>query len=78
MMNYNNITDSSGYFIKTVLTFLVLQSLVILMHEFTHSTVAWLLGTGHSPFGIVWGNPVTMTGWDEGVDYELLFSSGHG
>jgi hypothetical protein len=43
------------------------------MHEFMHSTVAWLFGDMGSPFGIVWGNPLMMTGWDEGVHYSKLF-----
>ena len=54
-----------GYMIIVLMTFAVLQSVVVVMHEFTHSTVAWLLGYTQSPFGIVWGNPLTMTGWDE-------------
>jgi len=58
-------------------TFAVLQAVVILMHEFTHSTTAWLLGHMKSPLDIVWGNPLTMTGWDEGVGYHELFASGH-
>jgi len=57
-------------------TFAVLQAVVILMHEFTHSTIAWLLGHMRSPLDIVWGNPLTMTGWDEGVGYRELFASG--
>ena len=48
-------------------SFLLLQALTILMHEYTHSTVAWLLDDIHSPMDIIWGNPVMMTGWDEGV-----------
>lgn len=31
----------------------------------------------HSPFDIVWGNPLTMLGWDEGVTYQELFAAGH-
>ncbi len=61
---------------KVVVIFFILQALVILLHEFTHSTMAWLLGTGHHPQDIVWGNPITMTGWDEGVHYKRLFAQG--
>jgi hypothetical protein len=57
-------------------SFLLLQTLLILMHEFTHSTVAWLLNDMHSPLDIVWGSPVMMTGWDEGVGYKALFAAG--
>lgn len=60
-----------------LITFALLQSAVVVMHEFTHSTVAWLFGDMSSPFAIVWGNPLMMTGWDEGVAYSHLFPSGH-
>lgn len=63
--------------IITAATFVVLQALLVVMHEFTHSTVAWILGYMRSPLGIVWGNPLMMTGWDEGVHYSELFASGH-
>ncbi len=69
--------ESMKYLIIVVLSFLVLQSLVVVMHEFTHSTVAWILGHKESPFGIIWGNPITMTGWDEGVSYHKQFSDCH-
>ena len=52
---------------------LVLQSLVVVVHEFTHSTTAWLLGYTPTPFTVVWGNPITVQGWDEGVPYDRLF-----
>ncbi|MBU4190954.1 MAG: hypothetical protein KUA35_10880 [Pseudodesulfovibrio sp.] len=64
------------YLVISIVTFLVMQSLVVVTHEFTHSTMAWVLGEMPSPLGIVWGNPLTMTGWDEGVDYERLFAQG--
>lgn len=65
------------YVIITLVTFAVLQTVVVVMHEFTHSTVAWILGHMRSPFDIVWGNPLTLKGWDEGVDYSKLYASGH-
>ena len=61
------------YTVILLITFFVLQSLLILMHEFTHSTVAWFFGDMQTPLGIVWGNPFMMTGWDEGVHYSKLF-----
>ncbi|MGV8125556.1 MAG: hypothetical protein AB2L14_37915 [Candidatus Xenobiia bacterium LiM19] len=65
------------YLITVLVTFIVMQAVVVVMHELTHSTVAWLLGHKQIPFDIVWGNPLTLTGWDEGVHYKELFSSGH-
>jgi len=70
------IRQTAGYAMIVLATFAVLQAVVILMHEFTHSTIAWLLGHMRSPLDIVWGNPLTMTGWDEGVGYRELFASG--
>ncbi|MCD4783979.1 MAG: hypothetical protein K8T10_09170 [Candidatus Eremiobacteraeota bacterium] len=69
--------ETLKYMVIVVVTFIILQSLVVVMHEFTHSTVAWLLGYMKSPLGIVWGNPIMMTGWDEGVHYSKYFSSVH-
>lgn len=71
------IRGTLGYMIIVIMTFAVLQFVVVVMHEFTHSTAAWLLGYMPSPLGIVWGNPLLMTGWDEGVAYSRLFPSGH-
>lgn len=56
-----------------LLLYLVVQAFVVLAHEHTHSTVAWLLGYSRTPFTVVWGNLVTLRGWDEGVDYDTLF-----
>ena len=55
------------------MTYVVLQATTIIAHEFVHSTAAWLLGYMPSPLSIVWGNPVTMRGWDEGVPYDQFF-----
>ena len=69
---------ASRHFILWLGTFFVLQAAVVVLHEFTHATTAWLLGEMPSPLGIVWGNPLTMTGWDEGVDYTRIFRDGPG
>lgn len=69
--------ETLKYLIIIVVTFLILQSIVVVMHEFTHSTVAWLLGYKDNPLDIIWGNPLTMTGWDEGVSYHRHFSQTH-
>ncbi|MBN1942189.1 MAG: hypothetical protein JW849_02740 [Phycisphaerae bacterium] len=69
------IKSTLSYVLIVIATFLVLQFVLILMHEFTHSTAAWLLGDAPSPFCIIWGNPLMMTGWDEGVHYSRLFPS---
>lgn len=77
MQRPERIVAALEYAVVVGVTFLAAQALVVVMHEFTHSTVAWLLGHMQSPLGIVWGNPVTLRGWDEGVRYSELFSAGH-
>jgi hypothetical protein len=59
-----------------ICAFLGLQTLIVILHEHVHSTTAWLLGYSKTPFTVVWGNPVTMTGWDEGVPSDRLFPHG--
>lgn len=76
-MSPNSQLSTLHYLAITIATFLVLQTMIVIIHEFTHSTMAWALGEMESPLGIVWGNPLTMTGWDEGVQYERIFSQGH-
>ena len=78
MVSSRSVWRSTEYGCLVLLTFAVLQSVLVVMHEFTHSTVAWLLGCMPTPWGIRWGNPLTLRGWDEGVAYALLFASGHG
>ncbi len=36
-----------------LLAYLVLQTFVVIAHEFTHSTTAWLLGYTSTPFSVV-------------------------
>src|SRR5208283_14148 len=64
------------YLFISIVTFLALQGVVVVVHEFTHSSMAWLLGCMKSPLGIVWGNPLTLTVWDEGVAYGQIFAQG--
>ena len=78
-MNYTiaQLKETLKYLAIILVSFILLQSFVVVMHEFTHSTVAWILGYMKSPLGIVWGNPLMMTGWDEGVHYSRYFSSSY-
>ncbi len=72
------IRGAAVYSLITLATYLFLQTLIVVTHEFIHSTTAYLLGDMQSPFAIEWGNPLTLTGWDEGVAYSHLFSAGQG
>lgn len=76
MENSHKYTQAARYLGISIVTILVLQSIMILVHEFTHSTTAYLLGEMKSPLDIVWGNPIMMTGWDEGVNYTRIFEEG--
>lgn len=75
-----NAGDSSrdwiGFSLVMVATYFAIQALTILVHEYAHSTTAWLLGYTPSPLTVIWGNLVTVRGWDEGVPYDQLFPSG--
>jgi hypothetical protein len=75
-----NTSDARQHLIRftllTIATYLALQSIIVVAHEYAHSTSAWLLGYITSPLTVIWGNPVTIRGWDEGVPYDRLFPSG--
>jgi len=59
-------------------TYFIFQSVIVIIHEHIHSTTAFLLGRMQNPLTIVWGNPLTLDGWDEGVSYSHLFNTGLG
>ena len=54
MASSADIRDTLAYIAVTIVTFVVLQPVYILMHEFTHSTLAWLLGYMPGTLSIVW------------------------
>ncbi|MCQ1538995.1 hypothetical protein FTO68_08395 [Methanocalculus taiwanensis] len=60
-----------------VISFFILHLLVLMMHEFSHSTLAWLLGAKADPLNIIYGDLIG-SGWDENVDYSVLFNAGRG
>ena len=70
------VPDALVTLVLTVPLFLALQALIILMHEYAHSSAAWLLGYSATPATVVWGDLLTLRGWDEGVPYDQLFASG--
>ena len=67
--------DSVPEIVKFVMLTMALyfteQAVIVILHEHAHSTAAWLLG--YTPFTVVWDNPLTILGWDEGVPYDQLF-----
>lgn len=69
---FERVRAALKYAIISIVTFFVMQAVVVVMHELTHSAVAWLFGYMANPFDIVWGNLLTAKGWDEGVNYSDL------
>jgi hypothetical protein len=62
----------------TVVLYFSAQTVIVILHEYAHSTTAWLLGCTQTFRTVIWGNPLTITGWDEGVPYDQVFrSAGH-
>lgn len=56
-----------------IFTYFVLQDFITIVHEYAHSTSAWLLAYTPTAFTVVWGNWIVPRGWDEGVPYDRLF-----
>ncbi len=61
----------------TILTFVLLHLAVLVMHEFSHSFFACILGAKQDPLHIIYGSWIGSH-WDENVDYTSLFSTGLG
>jgi hypothetical protein len=74
----NKVKQTFSYLILALVTFLPLSALFVIIHEYIHSTTAWLLGAKENPMIIQWGNLITLAGWDEAVCYSCLFDSGRG
>ena len=78
MTGQGRIRDGIGYAMIAVATYFFFQSAIVIVHEHIHSTTAFLLGRMQDPLAIVWGNPLTLDGWDEGVSYSALYAAGYG
>lgn len=72
------IREGIVYVMIAAATYFFFQSALVIIHEHIHSTTAFLLGRMQDPLAIVWGNPLTLDGWDEGVSYSELFNTGLG
>lgn len=67
----------------TVLALLVVHAIAYFLHEYSHSTTAWLMGFKTNPLAITYGpfdmsNVLLQQDVDENVDYGPIFASGHG
>lgn len=78
MKRLEEIRSAVLYALIVLVTVISFSAIFVVIHEHIHSTTAYLLGHMQSPLGIVWGNLVTLDGWDEGVSYSALFSAGQG
>lgn len=66
------------YLLIVIATCIVFGGILVVTHEFIHSTTAYLMDHMHSPRDIVWGNLLTLDNWDEGVSYSAIFNAGQG
>jgi hypothetical protein len=61
----------------TLVSIIAAYDVSTLAHEWTHATVAWLLGHKDNPFNIHYGD-WTLLNVNEAVDYQGLFAAGQG
>ena len=78
MNRLEEIRSAVLYSVIVLITVILFSAILVVIHEHIHSTTAYLLGHMQSPLAIVWGNLVTLEGWDEGVSYSAMFSAGQG
>jgi hypothetical protein len=61
----------------TVIAIVLAHQASLLLHEWTHGTVAWIFGYKPSPFAIHYGD-WTLLDADEAIDYRALLAAGRG
>src|SRR5436190_871215 len=66
----------------TPIFILLSHYLVVFIHEYAHAFTAWLLGYKDSPFDLNYGdyslsNLLLLTGIDQKVDNNMIYSLGH-
>ncbi|MEW6141925.1 MAG: hypothetical protein AB1597_02060 [Chloroflexota bacterium] len=72
-----SVTKGITYFILAIVLLLVARHVMVLCHEWTHGTVAWISGYKDSPFAIYYGD-WTLLHVDEDVDYGRIMADGKG
>ncbi len=65
------------YALITMVTLFAARHLMVLLHEWTHSSMAWALGHKNAPFAIHYGD-WTLLQVDEAVEYAALHAAGQG
>jgi hypothetical protein len=66
----------------TAAALLITHAIAFFLHEWSHSTTAWLLGFKAHPLAIYYGyldlsNVLLQQEMDENVDYKSIVSTGH-
>ena len=67
----------------TAVALLITHAVAFMLHEYSHATLAWLLGFKDNPLALHYGhfdlsNLLLQQDIDENVDYGPIFASGHG
>lgn len=63
------------FLLVTIITLFASRHTMVLLHEWTHSSTAWILGHKEQPLAIHYGN-WTLLDVNENVDYNTLYTSG--
>lgn len=76
-------TKKYSLILITPIFILLAHYLAMLPHEYAHSFMAWILGYKSNPLsltygGTSWPNLLILANMDENVDYNMIFSAGHG
>jgi hypothetical protein len=61
----------------TLIAIILAHQASLLLHEWTHGTVAWIFGYKPSPFAIHYGD-WTLLDADEAIDYRAILAAGRG
>ena len=74
---------TAAFVVLTPIFILLTHYLAMLPHEYAHSFMAWILGYKSNPFALNYGgtgfwNLLLLIHMDENVNYDLIFSTGHG
>ena len=78
MASTRDIGQTAVYTVIAVVTYMVIEALTIVVHEFTHSTMAFFLGYMPKPFSIVWGDRITfLWGGTKGCPAKLFPAAGN-
>lgn len=75
--------NKAGLILITPIFILLSHYLAVFPHEYAHSFMAWILGYKNNPFNLIyggtsWANLLLLIHIDENVNYQMIYSLGHG